>query len=576
MCDGPGQVLLPHHLVGGGVDRHDAARHAGAQRAQAVAGFGQRVGRTHIAHAGVHPLGGVAERLVIPVGAATLAGEGEDGFVPVRGVQAAGLEVGHRTGRAFGGGAGGHEAAAARPRLRGPALLARVHRHRLLVDAQQRMAVAAVQDVVHAGLAAVHHGLLVLAAHADVGQHRRHHVVHVPDVVVDGLEVPLVGAGLGVHRHDGVGEQVLAAAGGAVLRRARARIAEGPVQRVQLGVDGGVDPGRGAAFEVAVAFPGVAADGAGRRRAEEVPHQVAVGGVDGQAGAAITVAGAHVDHLVVVHHGHLGDVAVALVLLFPHHLAGGLVQRDHVVAGGQRVHLAIAHGHAATRLAAAAGVVAPLDHAGLAVHRMHAALRGFDEQHAVDGHGGALRIAGLGAAFQAGHPGGAQLAHVGLVDLGQRRVVLVAQVAAHLRKVGGGGQAAVVGGRSQLGHGQQAGADQQPQGGIEGHRVLRGGWVDAEGRAQARPAGARDGLAPAAGPVRQASNRVGPPRAPVGSAGQGVSPACRLVGGGPRSGPARPGRRPAKPRWPARAPVRPRSRRSACRCARRRRHPRGP
>ena len=105
----------------------------------------------------------------------------------------------------------------------------------------------AVEDEVHAGLAAVDDDLALAAADAHVGEHRRHHVVHVPDVVVDRLEVPPVLAGLQVQRDDRVGEQVLPAARRAVLRRAAARVAEGPVDQAELGIDGRVDPRRRAA-----------------------------------------------------------------------------------------------------------------------------------------------------------------------------------------------------------------------------------------------------------------------------------------------------------------------------------------
>src|SRR5438552_255016 len=68
--------------------------------------------------------------------------------------------------------------------------------------------VAAVEDVVHAAFAAVHHDLAHPAVDPYVGQHRRHGVVHVPDAVVDRLEMPPVFAGLQVDRDEGAGEQV--------------------------------------------------------------------------------------------------------------------------------------------------------------------------------------------------------------------------------------------------------------------------------------------------------------------------------------------------------------------------------
>ena len=104
-----------------------------ARRTQAVARLGQRVRRGDVAHAGVDQPGARAERLMVPVGAAAVTRDRQDRDVPVRGVQAAALVVGHGAVRVAGhrgaerliDDAGLGPCALARERLRRPALLPR-------------------------------------------------------------------------------------------------------------------------------------------------------------------------------------------------------------------------------------------------------------------------------------------------------------------------------------------------------------------------------------------------------------------------------------------------------------------
>ena len=133
--------------------------------------------------------------------------------------------------------------------------------------------VRAVEDVVHAGLAAVDDDLALPAVDQEVGEDRRHDAVVVPDVVVDRLEVPAPLAGLGVDGDEAVGEEVVAAAGGAVS--ARVGVAERPVDEAEFGVDGRVDPADRAAGLPGVALPGVVPELAGPRGAPEGPDDFA-------------------------------------------------------------------------------------------------------------------------------------------------------------------------------------------------------------------------------------------------------------------------------------------------------------
>ena len=124
--------------------------------------------------------------------------------------------------------------------------LSRIDRPRLHLDGGHRLAVGAVDAEDVTRLAAVQRDLAHLAADVHVREHGRMGVVHVPDVVTDRLVMPLERAGLRVERHERVGEQVVAGARGAVLRRAAAaHVAERDHDRVELGIDRAVDPGRG-------------------------------------------------------------------------------------------------------------------------------------------------------------------------------------------------------------------------------------------------------------------------------------------------------------------------------------------
>src|SRR4051812_3899725 len=99
---------------------------------------------------------------MVPVRATAVAGDRQDRDVPVRGVQRAGHVIGHRTVRVAGYRCAEwllHDLrlgprALARERLCRPGFLPRVLRYRTLVDAERRGARLAIEDVVHAALAA--------------------------------------------------------------------------------------------------------------------------------------------------------------------------------------------------------------------------------------------------------------------------------------------------------------------------------------------------------------------------------------------------------------------------------------
>jgi hypothetical protein len=75
-------------------------------------------------------------------------------------------------------------------------------RHGPLFDGPHRTAVGPVEHVKKGGLVRLHHGLDALAVDSDLAKHRRPDVVPVPQIVVDGLEVPHALARLDVECDD--------------------------------------------------------------------------------------------------------------------------------------------------------------------------------------------------------------------------------------------------------------------------------------------------------------------------------------------------------------------------------------
>ena len=147
--------------------------------------------------------------------------------------------------------------------LRRRGRLPRLLRHGLLLDADQRLAGLAIEDVGPARLADLAMPLRSLPSIRRVEQHDGIRRVVVPDVVMHLLEVPAVLAGLRVDRDDRDAEEVVAGAHGAV--EIGARVARREVDEPELGIDGRRLPdGRAAVLpRVVVLRPGVVAGLAG-------------------------------------------------------------------------------------------------------------------------------------------------------------------------------------------------------------------------------------------------------------------------------------------------------------------------
>ena len=163
-----------------------------------------------------------------------------------------------------------------RERLRRPGLLARhvALRHRPLLDRPERLAGHAIEHVEEAGLGRLRDDVDALAVVLHGEQLRAGDEVVVPEVVMDGLEVPQALAGARVEREQAVAEQVRADAVGAVEivgRRAGREVGD-----AALLVDGDLAPGVGAADVLpGVLRPGVVAELARMRNGVERPDQLA-------------------------------------------------------------------------------------------------------------------------------------------------------------------------------------------------------------------------------------------------------------------------------------------------------------
>ena len=89
-------------------------------------------------------------------------------------------------------------------------------RHRTLFNRPERLAGHAIEDVEEAGLARVSDRVDVAAVLTHRDELRRRHVVEIPQVVMDRLEVPESLARPRVERDDAVGEEIRAVSIGAV------------------------------------------------------------------------------------------------------------------------------------------------------------------------------------------------------------------------------------------------------------------------------------------------------------------------------------------------------------------------
>ncbi len=328
-------------------------------------------------------------------------------------------------------------------------------RHRRLLDAEDRFARLPVQDEEVAGFRRHGEGVDRLAAALDVEEHRRRRRVVVPDVVVDGLEVPAVRAGPDVHRDHRVGKQV--GAGPVTAVGERNRRSEGQEHEFPLVVDREVErPGvRAQPPAPTVALPGVVADLARLRHGVELPqpltaHRTESARVADPARRPARCVRAH-HHDVLPHQGHRvvghADLDLAAVAEVRDRRAGRGVERDQPLAGAEddagrqvaRTAPRPERDAAAGRRSAGHGVPPDLFARGR-IERNHR-VRGRQVHHAVDhdrrrlGAGGprprrlTVPVGGRGRRRQGVAPGLRETGDVGGVQFVERRVARAGRVA---------------------------------------------------------------------------------------------------------------------------------------------------
>ena len=192
-----------------------------------------------------------------------------------------------------------HDGVAARERLRRGRLLPRLLRHRLLVNADERLPGLAIEDVGPAGLSHFGDRLARTAAHVHVHEDDRIDRVVVPDVVMHLLEVPAIFPGGELDRQHRGRVQVVAGAEGAVV--VGSGIAGREIEEAELGIDGRRLPDRRTAVlpRVVVLRPrlvtGLARTG-NRVEGPDQPAVLRVVGLEAAARAAIAAGETDDDH----------------------------------------------------------------------------------------------------------------------------------------------------------------------------------------------------------------------------------------------------------------------------------------
>src|SRR6185437_3111905 len=144
--------------------------------------------------------------------------------------------------------------------------------NRALFDAEDGLAGVAIEDEHQAGFADGYERGNFLAVFIDFDKSRSGRQIVVPEVVVDGLEIPLQLSGVGVDGDDGIAEEIIAGTIATIVIGRRA--AHGHEESIGLWIDSHIpapDVSARAVFQ-AIAEPCVMADFAGQRDGMESPN----------------------------------------------------------------------------------------------------------------------------------------------------------------------------------------------------------------------------------------------------------------------------------------------------------------
>src|SRR6266404_5614219 len=231
-----------------------------------------------------------------------------------------------------------HDRVADRKGLGFSCLLPRLLRHRPLLDASQRFAVGAVENVNPAGAAGFGDSLAGLPIDYRVEKDDRAGRVVIPDVVMHLLEVPGIFSGLGLQRDDRSAEQIVSFAHRPVI--IRPAIADRKVDEPELRIERRSIPDRCAAAAVMVGAgrPGVSANLP--RPGQGIPPPQDLAGLcversQPPAHTVFTTGNAAIDDAVIVERG-AGDPVAVLPYLDrgPPHLLAGLAAEPGAFESG--------------------------------------------------------------------------------------------------------------------------------------------------------------------------------------------------------------------------------------------------
>ena len=289
--------------------------------------------------------------------------------------------------------------------LRGGGVLTGLLRDRRFLDADQRLARDAIQDIDPSGLADFRDGLAKLTVVLQIKQDHGTRRVVIPQVMMHLLKVPTVFSGLCLDGDDRYGEQVVALAQAAV--EIRPCIAGGKINEPALRIDGGRLPHHGAAVcpRRIILRPALVTRFSRSWYGVEGPQRFPILGAECPNSAARRqfAAGKSADyHAVEVQRRTRNGESVlpALRLDRPNLLAGALVQRDDGAVKPPQKDFSLANRDAATRPAAAHGrdgffqvrLINPKLFTGLGIDCKHIVRAGGNINHTLCNDG--LRLTG--------------------------------------------------------------------------------------------------------------------------------------------------------------------------------------
>jgi hypothetical protein len=312
---------------------------------------------------------------------------------------------------------------------------------RRVILGRDELAVGTIDHVEEAVLRRVHQHFTRLAIDREIGEHDMLAGSEIPAFGRRLLEVPGIGAGLGLQRDHRREIEIVAAARRADLLVPGGSVADTDIEQVEIGIVGHRIPHGAAAAELPIfAGPGLggllqigrlgALRGIARHGVEAPELLAALGIVSGDIAAHAIFGAAIADDDAALDDARRAGDSVGLGLIDRHHRPGGLarggIERDQPAVERADIDLVAPRRDAAIdgiaarldqRLARHLGIVGPEQFAGARVERLDHAPGGADEELAVDHQRrGFLPARGIEIRI----PGEAELGGIGGVDLRER------------------------------------------------------------------------------------------------------------------------------------------------------------